>query len=163
MHNPASASLSVLGLCLNLGAPLRRGVAHGGSHPALRSLQSSCPRYSDLHRGLSPRLSMHSIHPSVHPSVHPSIHQPDRLINQSQSTNPQHHFHSINPSIHYCLRRVTHVVSSRQSMQSNLRQSSSISQSIDQSQRSVEPPARNQSINQSIDQSISSINHHQPE
>ena len=99
-----------------------------------RSLQSSCPRYSDLHRGLSPRLSIYPIHPAIQPSIHPpvqsidqsaslslthsihpSIHPSARSIhpcspNQSSSLSLTHSFH---PSIHYCLRRVTHVVSSR--------------------------------------------------
>jgi hypothetical protein len=54
---------------------------------------SSCPRYSDLHRGLSPRLSIYPIHPSIHPSISPT----SRSVDQSSSLSLTH---SIHPSIH---------------------------------------------------------------
>eukprot|EP01046_Picozoa_sp_COSAG06_P013736 COSAG06_NODE_837_length_12033_cov_4.155574_1_plen_174_part_00 len=79
---------------MNLGAPQRRGVTHGRSHQLSLS-PSSCPRYSDLHRGLSPRLS-------IIQSIHPSIDQSARWIDQSISHPAQSIIHSpaLNPSIH---------------------------------------------------------------
>ena len=60
----------------------RSAAARGGAWrqpSALKSLQSSCPRYSDLHRGSSPRLSMYPIHPSS-PSSHQSISPIDQSV-----------------------------------------------------------------------------------
>jgi hypothetical protein len=73
-------------------------AARGGAWrqpSALKSLQSSCPRYSDLHRGLSPRLS-------IIQSIHPSIDQSARWIDQSISHSAQsiNHSPALNPSIH---------------------------------------------------------------
>jgi hypothetical protein len=77
----------------------RSAAARGGAwwQPSAlissRSLQSSCPRYSDLHRGLSPRLSIYPIHPAIQPSIHPPV----QSIDQSASLSLTH---SIHPSIH---------------------------------------------------------------
>ena len=77
----------------------RSAAARGGTwwQPSAlissRSLQSSCPRYSDLHRGLSPRLSIYPIHPAIQPSIHPPV----QSIDQSASLSLTH---SIHPSIH---------------------------------------------------------------
>eukprot|EP01046_Picozoa_sp_COSAG06_P038026 COSAG06_NODE_4351_length_4337_cov_48.628126_2_plen_182_part_00 len=54
-----------------------------------RSLPSSCPRYSDLHRGLSPRLSIYPIHPAVHPSIsQPDAQPPARMQSINRSISP---------------------------------------------------------------------------
>eukprot|EP01046_Picozoa_sp_COSAG06_P054572 COSAG06_NODE_9765_length_1822_cov_12.497388_1_plen_152_part_00 len=50
--------------------------------------------------------AQHISNPSVHPSIHPSISPIIRSISPNQSINHHH-------ASHYCLRRVTHVVSSR--------------------------------------------------
>jgi hypothetical protein len=117
-----------------------------------RSLPSSCPRYSDLHRGLSPRPSIYPIHLSGSPTSNPSARSIDQSvpINQSSASLSltqcpigQSFFsitltHSLNLSIHpstaACAPSID-VVSSR----------------------------RLAAINRSVNPSISSINHHQPE
>jgi hypothetical protein len=63
-------------------------------HYCLRA--SSCPRYSDLHRGLSPRLS------TSNPSGSPSIHQSARSTTEIAPIN-HHHSHSLTHSLNGAL------------------------------------------------------------
>ena len=98
LHNPASASLSVLGYAPISALRGGEGWRMVAAIQIPKSLQSSCPRYSDLHRGLSPRLSMYPIRPSS-PSIDPSARSIDRSvpINQSSSSLSLTHTHSIHP------------------------------------------------------------------
>eukprot|EP01046_Picozoa_sp_COSAG06_P061151 COSAG06_NODE_13293_length_1272_cov_4.904518_1_plen_169_part_00 len=74
---------------MNLGAPLRRGVVHGVA--AISSHQLSLPPIQ-LSQVLRPASRFKPVAQHIsNPSIHPSINQPDRLINQSQSINYQHH------------------------------------------------------------------------
>jgi hypothetical protein len=127
---------------MNLGAPLRRGVAHGGSH------QLSLPPIQ-LSQVLRPAsrfkpAAQHISNPSVQ-SISPSINQSARWIDQSISHSVQsiNHSSALNPSIH-----------------------ASITHSIHLSIHPLLLPARHQSIDRSvmpINRSISPIDHHQRE
>jgi hypothetical protein len=148
---------------MNLGAPRRRGVAHGGSHQlSLPPIQlSQVVRPASRFKPAAQHISNPSSHPSISPidcahssSIHPlTSRSVDQSINRSR-----------NQTIYYCLRHVTDVVSSRrlainQSIdrsispinQSSLTHSLTHTHSLNPS--SVEPPAR---CNQSIDQSVRS-------
>ena len=116
----------------------RRSAAARGSTwwqpSALNSLQSSCPRYSDLHRGLSPRLSIYPINQSIHPSIHPPV----LSIDQSASLSPSH---SIHPSIHPLLPALlSHVLrpASRFKLAAQHISNPSIHPSIHRSARSID-------------------------
>eukprot|EP01046_Picozoa_sp_COSAG06_P064636 COSAG06_NODE_15533_length_1063_cov_10.250000_1_plen_272_part_00 len=96
---------------MNLGAPLRRGAAHAVSHRLAPS--TSCPRYSDLHRGLSPRLSISDQIASINQSdqsiisitlthsIHQHVQSIHRLTSQSvdQSIDPRRA--SMKAAVHY--------------------------------------------------------------
>ena len=125
-----------------------------------RSLQSSCPRYSDLHRGLNPRLSIYPIHLSGNQSIDPSvpINQPiiislnvttNEIAPINRSINPINQSvrlidQSVNPSINQSINRLNH----------HHHHSHSLTHSIHPSTTMLAISPINQSIDQAIDQSI---------
>jgi hypothetical protein len=98
-----------------------------------RSLPSSCPRYSDLHRGFSPRPSIYPIHLSGSPTSNPSA----RSIDQSVPINQS----SASLSLTQCRIDQSFI-------------SITLTHSIHLSIHPLLLPARHQSIDRSIDQSI---------
>jgi len=138
-----------------------------------RSLQSSCPRYSDLHRGLNPRLSIYPIHLSGNQSIDPSvpINQPiiislnvttNEIAPINRSINPINQSvrlidQSVNPSISQSVNQS--INQSPQSSSSSLSLTHSLNPSIhhynagNQSDQSVNRSG-NRSVNQPINPPI---------
>ena len=116
---------------------------------------SSCPRYSDLHRGSSPRLSIYPIHLSGNQSIDPSvpINQPI-IISLNVTTNE---IAPINRSISQSVNQSTNRLSSCSELSLHPFVNRSIDQSINPSIHQSIRHSIIESLNHSIDQSDRAI------